>query len=231
MDLKGKKVLITGGSDGLGLALARKLVDTGAAVTIISRSQDKLARAAKIIGSPLLQYKVCDVSDYGSVEKIIGEVEDIDILINNAGVWLEGKLTENPYEYIKRVIEINLLGLIYVTKAVLPKMIARNDGIILNVSSTSGLTGREGQSVYAASKWGVRGFTESLKLDLAKTNVKVFGFYPGGMRTGLFKKAGFEKDVNNWMDTSEVAEVLTALLKHEDSMIIDQLVLNRSKQS
>jgi 3-oxoacyl-[acyl-carrier protein] reductase len=231
MNLKDKKVLITGGSEGLGFSLAKALISKGCRVIIVARNPDKLKSASDSINSSSLKTFVCEVSDYRSVNALATEVGYVDILINNAGVWLEGSLSDSPYEKIKSVVETNLAGVIYVTKAFLPAMIKRNSGLILNVSSTSGLEGRDGQTAYAASKWGVRGFTESLTLELAKTDVNVFGFYPGGMNTTLFRKAGFDKDVSSWMNTDEVADLLINLLEREGTMLIDQLVLKKRKKT
>jgi len=231
MNLKDKKVLITGGSEGLGFSLAKALISKGCRVIIVARNPDKLKSASDSINSSSLKTFVCEVSDYRSVNALATEVGYVDILINNAGVWLEGSLSDSPYEKIKSVVETNLAGVIYVTKAFLPAMIKRNSGLILNVSSTSGLEGRDGQTAYAASKWGVRGFTESLTLELAKTDVNVFGFYPCGMNTTLFRKAGFDKDVSSWMNTDEVADLLINLLEREGTMLIDQLVLKKRKKT
>lgn len=229
MELKDKKALITGGSEGLGLFLAKVLIERGCQVNILARRADKLKAARDSINSVSLKSFVCDVSNYDQVEKTVAEVGSIDILINNAGIWLEGLLAGVDPQAIKKVIDVNLTGMIYVTRAALPGMLKRNEGFILNVSSTSGLEARDGQTVYAASKWGVRGFTESLKLELAKTNVNVFGFYPGGMNTTLFKKAGFSKDVSAWMDTNKVAQLLATLMETDENLLPDQLVLKKRK--
>lgn len=230
MKLAGKKVLITGGSEGLGFSLAKLLIEKGCQVNIVSRNGEKLKAASDSINSNNLKTFVGDVGDHKSVSLLSAQVGYVDILVNNAGIWLEGPLPDCPYEKIGGVINTNLLGVIYATKAFLPAMLEKNEGLILNVSSTSGLEARDGQTVYAASKWGVRGFTESLKLDLAKTKVNVFGFYPGGMNTALFKKAGFDKDVSAWMDTSKVAGLLVTLLESDENMVVDNLVLKKRKK-
>src|SRR3972149_6945180 len=205
MRLKDATVLVSGGSDGLGFSVAKGLVAKGAQTHIFSRSQDNLDKAAKAINSPLLHLHQGDVSNFQSVESTVKSIGDIDVLVNNAGIWLEGQLQDNSVEEIDRTIDINLKGVIYLTKAVLPSMLKRDDGYILNISSTSGLIGRYDQSTYAASKFGVTGFTKSLQEDLMKTNIKVAGFYPGGMRTKLFVKAGNAKDNTDWMGTDKNA--------------------------
>jgi 3-oxoacyl-[acyl-carrier protein] reductase len=225
MKLKGATVLVTGGSDGLGFSLSKALVAKGATVHIFSRSQANLDKAAKALPSAHIHQG--DVSDPQSVEVVVKKIGQIDILVNNAGVWLEGPLQDYSIEEIDKTIGVNLNGVIYATRAVLPSMLKRDDGFILNVSSTSGLIGRNDQSVYAATKFGVTGFTKSLQDDLMKTNIKVAGFYPGGMATKLFAKAGNAKDNTDWMNTDEVAEVMVFMLEHDETLLMNQVVLNK----
>lgn len=227
MNLKGATAIVTGGSQGLGFSIVKALVAKGARVHIISRSKDSLENARTEIDSPLVQTHVGDVTDFAGIEKIVAEIGRVDILINNAGVWLEGELQDTPMEQIKRAVEINLMGVIATTKAVLPGMLQQNNGYVLNVSSTSGLVGRSGQAIYVASKFGVTGFTKSLQEDLVKTNVKVAGFYPGGMSTQLFTHAGTPKENADWMDTDKVAEVIVFMLERDDTMVMDHVVLNK----
>jgi len=227
MELKNKTVIVTGGSEGLGLSLVKKLLSEGCKVHIISRDANKHDQILKEMNNGDLLCHKTDVTNYEEILKTISEITTVDILINNAGLWLEGNLESNEAESISKVIDVNIKGVIYCTKAVLPIMKSKNDGYILNISSTSGLKGREGQSVYVASKFAVTGFTESLKEDLKATNIKVAGFYPGGMNTKLFEKAGFPKNNGDWMDTGKVADVIVFILKLDDSMILDHVVLNK----
>lgn len=226
MQLKNKSVVITGGSDGLGFSLAKAFLAKGALVNLIARDENKLDLAVKELGSNAKGF-VADVSNWQEIEQVAQKIESIDILINNAGVWIEGSLLDNEIAKIDQAIDINLKGVIYATKAFLPKLKKETEGHILNVVSTSGLKGRDGQSVYCASKFGVSGFTEALKVDLEKTNVKVTGFYPGGMRTHLFDKAGNPKANQDWMKTDKVAEIIAFMLEQDMNMVMDQVVLNK----
>lgn len=226
MILQDKVALITGGSSGLGFSLAKKLLEKGCAVYILGRHQEKLDQAAAALNNPQLHTILADVTNYAELLEKVSQLP-VDILINSAGIWLEGTVDNNSEEGISTCIDINLKGTIYTTKAVLPHMLAQNGGYILNIISTSGLKGRENQAVYVASKFGVSGFTKSLELDLAKTNVKVAGFYPGGMHTDLFAKAGTPKANEDWMDTDKVAEIIAFLLERDDTMVISSLELNK----
>lgn len=226
MQLKNKSVVITGGSDGLGFSLAKVLSAKGALVNLIARDKNKLDSAVKELGSNANGF-VADVSNWQEIERVAQKIESIDILINNAGVWIEGSLLDCEIAKIDQAIDINLKGVIYTTKAFLPKLKKETEAHVLNVVSTSGLKGRDGQSVYCASKFGVSGFTEALKADLEKTNVKVTGFYPGGMHTHLFDKAGNPKANQDWMNTNKVAEIIVFMLEQDMSMVMDQVVLNK----
>lgn len=227
MRLNNKVVLITGASSGLGFSLAKLLIKKGCRVYGIGKTKASIEAAKKKIKSDNFSCEAADVTDYKKIEKIVKKIGKIDILINNAGVWLEGSIENNLIEKISETIDVNLKGVIYLTKAVLPVMIRRNKGIILNVSSTSGIMGKNKQSVYAASKWGVTGFTKSLQMDLKDKDIKVIGFYPGGMNTELFEKAGVEKEIQDWMDTDRVAEIVVSILEQDESMVTDHVVLNK----
>ncbi len=227
MELTNKVAIVTGGSDGLGLSIVKKLLFEGSFVHIISRDKDKQGKILSEIKNKNLFTHQVDVSNYEEISKAIKDIGDVDILVNNAGVWLEGNVEDNSPDSVAKTIDVNVKGVIFSTKAVLPILKRKNDGYIFNISSTSGLKGREGQSVYVASKFAVTGFTDSLKEDLKLTNIKVAGFYPGGMHTKLFDKAGYPKDNSKWMDTDKVANIIVSILKLDDSMILDHVVLNK----
>lgn len=226
MTLKGAKAVVTGGSSGLGFSIAKKLLEKGSTVYVLGRHEANLIQAVEKLHSENLHAITADVADYATLEKELKDL-DVDILVNNAGIWLEGLIDKNSPDEIAQCLDINLKGTIFATKAVLPSMLSKNNGFILNIVSTSGLKGRENQAVYAASKFGVSGFTKSLEIDLSKTNIKVAGFYPGGMHTNLFQKAGSSVQNEDWMDTDKVAEIIIFLLERDDTMVISSLELNK----
>ncbi len=223
MQLAGKKIVVTGGSDGLGLAIVKALLAKKAEVYVLARDQVRL-QAVQKLGA--ITHQV-DVRSYPDLESLATEIGSIDVLINNAGVWIEGVVTSHEVAEIEQALDINLKGVIFASKAFLPFLQKETESHLINVVSTSGLRGRNGQAVYCASKFGVTGFTESLKLDLEKSNVKVTGFYPGGMHTHLFDKAGSPKANQDWMDVNKVAEVLVFMLERDVSMVLDHVVLNK----
>lgn len=227
--MQNKVIVITGGGDGLGLAIAKRLAKSNKLI-IVSRDEKKL----KVVSSELgCEFRVCDVSDYEAVESmsksIFAEYGKVDVLVNNAGVWLEGKVEENDPEKISKVINTNVKGVIYMSRVVIPQMRACNAGIIMNVSSAYGLNVHPDASIYIASKFAVRGFTDALKEDLKGTKVRALGFFPGGMKTELFSKAGSQKDVSEWMNVEDVAEVVEFILDRPDTLMMDLVGVNRIK--
>jgi short-subunit dehydrogenase len=216
-----KHVLITGGTDGIGKVTAHRLVEAGFAVTVLGRDEAKAKAAAKEIGA---SHVVADVSDYAQAEKAVAHAEKangpVDILINNAGVWLSKPLAETDPELIKRTIEINTLGTMYLARIVAPKMQARKAGRIINVISQAGLRFSPDRTVYHASKWAITGFTKALQQELRVHNVSVVGFYPGAMNTQFFAKSGDMKDRSQALAPELAADALVHLCSLPDSVEI-----------
>lgn len=183
-----KTIVITGGSDGLGRALAESLSGENN-VIILARTQAALELIATNTGS---KWIACDVRNAESVAKAFEQIDKIDVLINNAGVIVNGDLTETPDETIANVITTNTIGSIYVAKAALKIMKNQKSGRIINVISQAGITAKANRSVYNASKWALTGFTKALEEEAKEYGVLVTGFYPGTIRTDLFAKAGME---------------------------------------
>jgi short-subunit dehydrogenase len=218
MELKNKTVIVTGGSSGLGLQIVKELKKKKCRVIVVGKTNSDL---------------ICDLRDYKQIEALEKKIDKVDILINCAGIIAYQLTEKHDPKNIEDIIKTNLLGTIYMTQMVLPKMISQNSGTILNVSSTSGLMtgGHSGESVYMASKYGVSGFTEGLKkeMEAEKRNIKVIGFYPGGMNTELFAKSGQNKDTSAFMDPNEIAKIIVFLLERPDSINIDHIIINRNK--
>ena len=151
-----------------------------------------------------------DVTDYSLLETEINRLDRIDLLINCAGIWIEGLLENNAPEEIKRVLEINTLGTIFLTRAVLPIMKKRNSGKIVNIISQAGLHAKPERSVYNSSKWAITGFTKCLQME--NSEVLITAVYPGLMRTGLFLNAGVQRDLSGALDPTFVAQKIKDLI-------------------
>ena len=172
-------------------------------------------------------YKVCDVSNYDVVEKAINEIvkeyNKIDVLINNAGLWIQEELDVNNSNRIKSVIEVNLLGTINVSKAVIPSMKANKDGLIININSQAGINHKAERVVYNASKWGVTGFSKSLQDEVAKYGIRVTDVMPGMMKTEMFSKMNIEKNMVNGLDTKEVARLIQFIIDTPSDVMIPEI--------
>ena len=231
MNLKNKMVLITGGTSGLGLEVTKQLLKKGASVRVLGKSEENLSKLKKTLLSSKLKTILCDISNHQVIHDALKDIGKVDVLINNAGVFMENPLEESTAEGISQLLDINLKGAIYTTREILPQMKKQNEGFILNVSSTSGLKGKPLQAVYAASKWGLQGFIDALKVELLPTKIRIATIYPGGMQTKLFAKAGIKKDTTGWLEPQDVAEVVIFILERPNSMLLEQVVINKTKRS
>jgi short-subunit dehydrogenase len=200
-------------------------------VIILGKDEKNVQSALDELKNENASSVICDLRNSKDIENTSENLKNVDILINCAGIIGYYNLEDHPKEDIQAQIEVNLLGTIYMTQAILPTMKKQNSGTIINVSSTTGLHGKPQESVYAASKFGVRGFTEALQEELKEQEsaVRVLGFYPGGMNTKLFVKGGVDKDTSSFMDPEEIARIVVFMLEHPDSIKMDQVVVNRNK--
>lgn len=218
-----KVILITGGADGLGKAIAKELTEENK-VVILAHNLDKIRKVACELSC---DYELCDVSNYNDVQNAIDNIAKrylrIDCLINNAGLLINGKIEDNEYEDIKKVVEVNTLGVMYMTKAVIPYMKKERDGIIININSQSGLIYKEERSIYYASKWAITGFTKCIQVEEAKHGIRVTGLYPGKMNTDLFKKIGIDKNMDDALNIEEVAKTVKFIISTDKSTLIPEI--------
>jgi 3-dehydrosphinganine reductase len=188
MEFGGKVVLITGGSSGIGLAVARQLAGKGAHVWILGRNQERLASALEDIrraGKSADQRFGClaaDVADPDQVAKAVQELEAAvgtpDVVITSAGVTHPGYLEELPLEIFREMMDVNYFGTVYTVKAVLPGMLKRHSGTIVTVCSGAGYLGLFGYTAYGASKYAIRGFSDSMRAELKPKGIKVSIVFP-----------------------------------------------------
>lgn len=218
-----KNIIITGGSDGLGKTLAESLSKDNN-VIILATNEEKLKEVAN---QNNCNYKICDVRDYSTVESTINgianELGKIDILINNAGLWIQEELDSNDSERIHSVVDVNLLGVINCSKAVIPFMKQNKDGLIININSQAGINHKAERVVYNATKWGVTGFCKSLQDEVAKYGIRVTNVMPGMMKTDMFKKLNIEKNMANGVDTNEVARLIRFIIDTPADVMIPEV--------
>ncbi|MCV9885448.1 3-ketoacyl-ACP reductase [Metabacillus halosaccharovorans] len=218
--LKGKVALVTGAGKGIGRATAIALAHEGVNVGLLARTEQDLVEVAKEIEALGVKaaYATADVSSIeevnAAVEQLKTSLGSVDILINNAGIGKFGKFLELEPEEWKKIIDINLIGVYYVTRAVLPQLIDKNGGDIINISSTAGQKGAPVTSAYSASKFGLLGLTESLALEVRKHNIRVTALTPSTVATELaYKENLTDGNPEKVMQPEDLAEYMVAQLK------------------
>lgn len=190
-DLKSKKAIITGGGRGLGKATAIAFAKEGIDVAITGRNETVLKETVLELESLGINatYSVFDVSNYEEVKtgikNIINTFGTVDILVNNAGIAAFGSFNDMDVKQWSQIIQTNLMGMYYVTKEVLPYLIEKNEGDIINVSSTAGLNGNATTSAYSASKFAVIGMSESLMKEVRKNNIRVCTLTPSTIASDM----------------------------------------------
>lgn len=191
MDFKDQVVLITGVSSGIGQRLAIDLAARGATVVGCGRSQERLQETLLEMRrtSPSSTVVVCDVSDHGQVKemvrRVLSEFGKIDILINNAGFGLYQSFVDIPLESVEGMVRTNFFGAVYCTKAVLPSMLEKRSGYIVNISSVAGMIGTPNMASYCATKFALIGLSESLYHELRPLGIHVSVICPGPVRTKM----------------------------------------------
>ena len=216
MELKGSTALVTGATGGLGEAIARTLHARGATVTVTGRRAEVLERLVSELGDRAHALPA-DLSRGEDVRRVGEEAGAVDVLVNNAGIPGTGKIVEYTPEQIDRVLDVNLRAAILLTHALLPGMLERRRGHVVFISSMSGKVASIGASLYAATKFGMRGFNSSLHEDLRGTGVGSTAIFPGFIaEAGMWADAGLKAPSASGERTpQEVADaVLRALEKN-----------------
>lgn len=223
MELKDKVVVITGATRGLGRTLVEGLINAGAKVIVSSENQIETESVAKDLDTFGFKADVTKEEDIKNLaEFAISQFGQIDIWVNNAGFWIPHVPAEDmDLKKVHAMIEVNLFGTIYGSKAALVQMKKQGEGTIINILSISALVGHPGSSGYCASKFAAAGFTKSLAEEVKSSNLKVIAIYPDRMKTHFFDEK-LPEDINDYMEPADVADKIIDNLKkiNPDSELI-----------
>lgn len=236
-----KNVLITGASQGLGRELAIKLAQNrNHRVILLSRTQLMLQEVCLEIQKKggKAEYLVCDLRDLEQIKKTVDQInanfKQLDILINNAGVWSDNQIESQNPAAINNVIETNTIGTIQLTESLIPQFVKYKSGHIINIISTAATSdNKAGDNTnwrsYGASKWAMRGYTKDLRNSLSDHGVKVSAFYPGGFDSNLYQNANLTKAHNQpWMmNVSDVAEQVVNILEQPQDVLIEEVRMTK----
>ena len=230
LDLKDRVAIITGGAQGFGLAISKRIIESGGKVVIWDIDEIAVEAALKEINSNDLSFKKVDVTNFEEIEKALLETENelgkIDLFVNNAGITgMNAKVWDYPLDEWKKVIELDLNSTFYCCKAVVPHMIKNNYGRIVNIASIAGKEGNPNASAYSTAKAGVIGFTKSLGKELADKNIAVNCVTPAAAKTRIFDQMTQEHidymlskiPRNRFAKVNELASLVCWLLSEENS--------------
>jgi len=230
MDLKDKIIVITGGSQGFGRALAQLFISEGSQVVISGHEKKNLEDVSKELSSDHFLANVTSIEDMKKLgEYVVKKYGRIDIWINNAGIQIAPSLVEDVNtNRLQDLFQVNFFGYFYGCQVALSYMKKKDEGTIININSTAGLEGKPEISAYSSSKFAIRGLTESIRKEEKDSNIKIYGIFPGGMKTEIYKEK-YPTDLNEYMEVDSVAKKVIENLK-SDSPEID-LIIKRPRSS
>lgn len=231
MNLKGKIAIVTGGTRGIGRAIAESLLREGLSVCIAARNQDEVDKTAGELGDNAFGF-ACDVRDYeqvtGLIRYTIMELGGLDILVNNAGIGKFETVEQTSPEDFRAVLETNLFGVFYCCHEAIPEMRRRGGGYIINISSLAGANPHPRMAAYNASKFGLNGFSEALMQEVRHDGIKVSYIMPGSVNTEF----GGDSPSNekSWQLTpADIARAVIDLLHHDDRALPSRVEIRPSQ--
>ncbi len=228
MNIQDKIAIVTGASSGLGTAISKVLVESGATVFGLARNINILQEIQKNIGSKFIPVKL-DITEEKAVKRWFVETfskeRSPDILVNNAGVGSFGKIDEMPSEEWYRMVNTNLNGMYCITSEAVKLMKLKMESThIVNIGSILGITTRAEGAAYSATKYGISGFSEALFKELREDNIKVTCLNPGSINTSFFKSSGIISHLN-MLQPEDIASTLLHILQTPDNMLISEMTV------
>lgn len=234
MDLQNRTAIVTGGSKGIGRAIAEAFAAEGMNVVISARNENEVTKAAQEIserGKGSCVGVVCDVREHEGVKRMVASAienfKTLDVVINNAGVGKFAKVEEMPPDDFRLIIETNVIGVYYVCHESIPHL-KKQGGYIINISSLAGTNAHPKMAAYNASKFGLNGFSEALMQELREDDIKVSYIMPGSVNT--FFNDGEPSDENAWqLQPEDIARVCVNLLHHDERSLPSRVEIRPSK--
>jgi 3-oxoacyl-[acyl-carrier protein] reductase len=235
LDLTGKIAIVTGGTRGIGRAIAKSLTGAGVKVAITARDEKEIAGAvAKLneLAAGNAAGYVCDVRDYEQVKSVFAgiarDLGGIDILVNNAGIGIFAPVESMSVEDFRAVLETNVFGVFYCCHEAIPLMKRRGGGYIINISSLAGTNAHPRMAAYNASKFGLNGFSEALMQEVRHDGIKVSYIMPGSVNTEF---GGDEpSDEKSWqLQPDDIARVVLNLLQYPDRSLSSRVEIRPSR--
>ncbi|MDX1393218.1 MAG: SDR family NAD(P)-dependent oxidoreductase [Gemmatimonadota bacterium] len=227
MDLDGAIALVTGGSEGIGEAIAAALAVEGARVTITGRRADRLEATAAELGVDWIAGDVGNETDaVRTVGDVVKEHGRLDILVNNAGIGLFKPLVEMELSELEDVYRTNVFGAFLMAREAARQFIAQGSGELINISSTSGLRGGMGSTAYSSSKFALRGMTECWRDELRRHDVRVMLVNPSEVMTDFASKLGYEREASpKKLRPKEIADAIVGALRIDDRGFIPEFAV------
>jgi len=228
MNLKGATALVTGGSSGIGLAIARKLTEAGARVAITGRDEKRLAAASRAVGAHPIRADVALEADVLRTYRELFQVFDrLDILVNNAGFGVIKPLVDMDLASFEHVFATNVTGAMLMAREAARHFVERKSGNIVNIGSTAAVRGAERGTAYYGSKFALRGMTECWRAELRKFNVRVMLVNPSEVLTEFYATAGLPQNTKNptKLQGDDIAAAVQSALEMEDRGFITELTV------
>jgi 3-oxoacyl-[acyl-carrier protein] reductase len=224
MDIKGARALVTGGSEGIGLGIAEELKKRGAQVAIMARNAARVQAAADKLDALAVPGDVSKEDDAkAAVAKVIDEFGGLDILVNNAGFGIFAPLTEMTKEDFEAVFAVNVTGAMLMAREAARHFVDQQSGHLINISSTSGLSGGPTSTAYSGSKFALRGMTECWRAELRRHNVRVMLVNPSEVQTEFFSKSGGTQDKSpKKLRAEDIAVAVVGALEVDDRGFIPE---------
>jgi NAD(P)-dependent dehydrogenase (short-subunit alcohol dehydrogenase family) len=235
MNLNGKTAIVTGSTKGIGRAIAEALVREGVNVCISARNAGEVEQAVSELGDAGeggVTGAVCDVRDYDEVkalvEHTVEEFGGVDVLVNNAGIGVFGRVEETTPENFRAVLETNLFGVFYCCREAIPQMKKRGGGYIINISSLAGTNAHPKMTAYNASKFGLNGFSEAMMQEVRHDGIKVSYIMPGSVNTHFGNEEPDES--KDWqLQPADIARVVLDLLHMEERSLPSRIEIRPSR--